>query len=134
MSWIALDDVIGCIAYALATESLRGPVNAVAPNAVTNREYTKTLGETLGRPTVFPMPGFMARLAFGEMAEELLLASSRVVPRALLDSNYRFLFADLGHALRHLLGKGPPSSDRAESIAPRPEKSLTPTTTQHESI
>ena len=109
MSWIALDDVVGCIHHALATDSLHGPVNAVSPRPVTNREFTKTLGKVLWRPTLFPMPGFMARLAFGEMANELLLASTRVLPRALLDSGYRFLYGDLESALRHLLGKDKPA-------------------------
>lgn len=111
MSWIALDDVVGCIQHAVARASLHGPVNAVAPGPVTNREFTTTLGKVLWRPTPFPMPGFMARLAFGEMANELLLASTRVLPRALLDSNYRFLYGDLESALRHLLGKDEPASD-----------------------
>lgn len=105
MSWIALDDVVGCIHHALATDSLHGPVNCVATNPVTNREFTKTLGKVLWRPTLFPLPGFMARLVFGEMANELLLASTRVLPRALLDSSYRYLYGDLASALRHLLGK-----------------------------
>ncbi|MBM4069718.1 MAG: TIGR01777 family protein [Planctomycetes bacterium] len=105
MSWIALDDVVGSIYHALATESLRGPVNVVAPRPVQNREFTRTLGRVLWRPTLFPMPGFMARLAFGEMADELLLASARVSPQALLDSGYWFLYSDLESALRHLLGK-----------------------------
>jgi uncharacterized protein (TIGR01777 family) len=112
MSWIALDDVVGCIHHALATDSLHEPVNAVAPRPVTNREFTKTLGKVLWRPTLFPMPGFVARLAFGEMANDLLLASTRVLPRALLDSGYRFLYGDLESALRHLLGKdGPTPAD-----------------------
>ncbi|HZZ79036.1 MAG TPA: TIGR01777 family oxidoreductase [Gemmataceae bacterium] len=105
MSWIALDDVVGTIYHGLATETLRGPVNTVAPKPVTNLEFTKTLGRVLGRPTMFPVPGFLARLAFGEMANDLLLASTRVVPEALLDSGYEFLYPDLEHALRHLLGR-----------------------------
>lgn len=109
MSWIALDDVVGCIHHALATDSLHGPVNAVAPRPVTNREFTRTLGKVLWRPTLFPMPAFVARRAFGEMANELLLASTRVLPRSLLDSNYRFLHGDLESALRHLLGKDGPT-------------------------
>jgi NAD dependent epimerase/dehydratase family enzyme len=107
MSWIALDDAIGCIHHALATESLRGPVNAVGPKPVTNLEFTKTLGRVLARPTIFPVPGFMARLAFGEMANDLLLASTRVLPKALLESGYQFMYPDLEHALRHLLGNCP---------------------------
>jgi len=105
MSWIALDDVIGAILHALTTEALRGPVNAVAPQAATNREFTKTLGRVLGRPTLFPMPACAARLAFGEMADELLLASQRVEPAKLLASGYQFRFPDLESALRHILGK-----------------------------
>jgi uncharacterized protein (TIGR01777 family) len=105
MSWVALDDVVGSILHALTTEALRGPVNAVGPQAVTNREFTKALGRALGRPTLFPMPACAARLAFGEMAAELLLASQRVEPAKLLASGYLFRFPDLEAALRHLLGK-----------------------------
>jgi len=105
MAWIALDDVVGAIVHVLTTEALRGPVNAVAPQPVTNREFTKTLGRVLGRPTVFPMPAFAARLAFGQMADELLLASQRVEPAKLLASGYQFRFPELEAALRHLLGK-----------------------------
>jgi hypothetical protein len=105
ISWIAIDDAVGAIYHALTAESLHGPVNAVAPNPVTNRDFTKSLGRVLRRPTVFPMPAFMARLAFGEMADALLLASARVEPRVLLDSKYHFLHEHLESALRHLLGK-----------------------------
>jgi len=105
MSWIAIDDVIGAILHALGTETLRGAVNAVAPEPVTNREFTRTLGRVLGRPTVFPMPAFAARLAFGQTADELLLASQRVEPAKLLASGYLFRFPDVEAALRHLLGK-----------------------------
>lgn len=103
MSWLSLDDAVGCVYYALRTDGLSGPINAVAPTAVTNQEFTKTLGKVLRRPTIFPMPGFMARLAFGEMADELLLSSTRVAPRVLLGSGYRFRHANLDHALRSLL-------------------------------
>ena len=104
MSWIAIDDVLGVALHALTTESLRGPANAVTPSPVTNSEFTRTLGRVLGRPTVFPMPAFAARLAFGEMADELLLASARVDPAKLRDTGYRFQYPDLEPALRHLLG------------------------------
>ena len=104
MSWIAIDDVLGVALHALTTESLRGPANAVTPSPVTNSEFTRTLGRVLGRPTVFPMPAFAAHLAFGEMADELLLASARVDPAKLRDSGYRFQYPDLEPALRHLLG------------------------------
>jgi uncharacterized protein (TIGR01777 family) len=104
-SWISLDDVVSGIHHALMSESLRGPVNLVAPRPVTNREFTKTLGKVLGRPTIFPMPAFAARLALGEMADDLLLASARVLPKQLEASGFEFRHRDLETALRHLLGK-----------------------------
>lgn len=105
MSWIGLDDIIGAIHHTLMTDALQGPVNVVAPRPVTNRDFTKTLGRVLGRPTLFPMPAFAARLAFGEMADALLLASTRVEPARLMAANYAFRHPDLEGALRHLLGK-----------------------------
>lgn len=102
MSWIALDDTAGAIEHVLNTEALRGPVNLVAPNPVTNHEFTKTLGRVLGRPTVFPMPAFAARLAFGEMADEMLLSSARVVPARLQETKYAFQYPNLEEALCHV--------------------------------
>lgn len=103
ISWVALDDVLGAMQHALLTETLAGPVNVVAPQAVTNHEFTKTLGQVLGRPTVIPLPAFAARLAFGEMADALLLASTHVVPARLQASGYTFQYPTLEGALRHLL-------------------------------
>jgi len=105
MSWIALDDVTGAIRHALTTDAVRGPVNAVAPAPVTNAEFTRTLGRALGRPTLVPLPAFAARLALGEMADELLLASQRVVPARLQASGYRFRYPTLEDALRAVLGR-----------------------------
>lgn len=105
MSWIALDDVIGAIHHCLMTETLAGPVNGVAPQPVTNRELTKTLGSVLSRPTVLPLPGFAVRLAFGEMGEELLLSSTRVEPTKLTASGYAYRCPKLRGALQHLLGQ-----------------------------
>ena len=105
VSWIALPDLVGVIRHALATDSMEGPVNAVAPHPVTNREFTKLLGRILGRPTIAALPAFAARLLFGEMADELLLASTRVEPAKLLASGYRFRLPELEGALRSLLGK-----------------------------
>jgi uncharacterized protein (TIGR01777 family) len=104
-SWIGLDDVVGAIHHALISDTLEGAVNAVAPQPVTNREFTKTLGRVLSRPTLVPLPGFAARLALGEMAEALLLASTRVEPARLLASGYTFRHPELEGALRHCLGK-----------------------------
>lgn len=105
MSWLAIDDLLRIIIHALKTESLHGATNAVAPNPVTNAEFTKTLGRVLGRPTLLPLPAFAARLALGEMADELLLASARVAPTKLLASGFVFRHPDLGLALADLLGK-----------------------------
>ncbi|MCB9925691.1 MAG: TIGR01777 family protein [Planctomycetaceae bacterium] len=104
-SWVSIDDAAGIILHAIMREGICGPVNAVAPNPVTNIEFTKTLGHVLRRPTIFPMPAFAARLALGEMADELLLASSRVDAGHLLDSGYDFRQPTLEVALRHLLGR-----------------------------
>lgn len=105
MSWVALDDVLGTIHHALMTETLHGPVNVVAPQPVTNQEFTRTFGQVLRRPTLLPLPAFVARLAFGEMADALLLASTRVMPEHLLAAGYPFRYPALEGALRHLLGK-----------------------------
>jgi hypothetical protein len=103
MSWITLDDLVGVIYHAIQTDSLAGPVNAVAPRPVTNLEFTKTLGRVLSRPAVFPLPSFAARLLLGEMADELLLASTRVEPAKLLATGYQFKHSELEAALRHVL-------------------------------
>lgn len=108
MSWIALDDVVGALHHCLMDDSVRGPVNGVAPHPVTNREYTKTLGSVLSRPTLLPMPAFAVRLAFGEMGDELLLSSTRVEPRKLLASGYAHRCPELRGALEHLLGRCSP--------------------------
>ncbi len=107
MSWVSLSDLAGIIAHALKTETLEGPVNAVSPAPATNREFTKTLGGVLFRPTLFPMPGFAARLAFGEMADALLLSSTRVDPARLQESGYDFQHPGLEGALRHVLEQCP---------------------------
>ncbi len=103
MSWIALDDVVDGIKFALANDSLKGPVNFVAPNPVTNAEFTKTLGKVLSRPTLFPIPAFGIKLLFGEMGEALLLGGQRVGPERLKSGGYRFQYDELSGALHHLL-------------------------------
>lgn len=105
MSCISINDCVGAIVHSLNTNSVAGPVNVVGPTPVTNREFTKTLGKVLRRPTVFPMPAFAARLAFGEMADELLLGSDRVEPKKLLENGFAFRHHDLEMALRHVLGR-----------------------------
>jgi uncharacterized protein (TIGR01777 family) len=103
MSWIALVDVIKGLKFVIENESIAGPVNFVAPNPVTNGEFTKTLGDALSRPTLFPMPSFAVRLAFGEMADALLLSSAKVEPKRLQESGYRFEFENLQPALAAIL-------------------------------
>ena len=105
MSWVALDDVLGGILHVLRTDGLTGAVNMVAPNPATNAEFTKTLGRVLRRPTILPLPGFAARLAFGEMADALLLASARVDPARLRQGGFAFGYPGLEDALRHVLGR-----------------------------
>lgn len=102
-SWIHVQDLVGAIHHILKTDLLAGPVNLVAPKAVRNAEFTKTLGTVLVRPTMFPMPAFAARLVFGQMGDELLLASQRVEPTKLVASGYPFQFSDLRRALEDLL-------------------------------
>jgi uncharacterized protein (TIGR01777 family) len=103
MSWVALDDVVGGIHHLLLNDAVSGPVNVVAPNPVTNREFTKRLGRALSRPTFFPIPAFGARLVFGEMGDALLLSSQRVDPVKLKRSGYQFKYPTLDSALAHVL-------------------------------
>jgi uncharacterized protein (TIGR01777 family) len=103
MSWVALDDLIRAIKFSLSSTALNGPVNATAPHPVTNHEFTKTLGRVLKRPTIFPMPSFAARLAFGEMADDMLIGGVRVQPRVLEAARFDFAYPQLEVALRHIL-------------------------------
>jgi uncharacterized protein len=103
MSWIHVHDLVGAIHHILKNDLLQGPVNMVAPKPVTNAEFTKTLGSVLSRPTVFPVPAFAAKLAFGQMAEEVLLAGQRVEPAKLIASGYPFQYSDLRKALEAVL-------------------------------
>jgi uncharacterized protein len=103
MSWVDVQDVVGAIQHILKTDQVRGPVNVVAPAPVTNTEFTKTLASVLSRPAIFPLPAFAARLVFGQMADELLLASQRVQPARLLSSGYIFRFPQLRTSLQRIL-------------------------------
>jgi hypothetical protein len=101
MSWVSLDDVVSIINLALEDEKLRGAVNVASPNPVTNEEFTKTLGEVLYRPTFIPLPEFAVNLVFGEMGDALLIDSTRVEPKRLIDAGYKFKFTDLKSALEN---------------------------------
>jgi len=103
MSWVTLEDTIAILCFAMDNEALRGPVNSVAPHPVTNAAFTKSLGRALGRPAFLPVPAWAVRLLFGEMADALLFASTRVEPRVLQQAGYTFRHPDLESALRDLL-------------------------------
>jgi uncharacterized protein len=103
MSWIDTQDMVGGIQHILKTDALTGPVNMVAPNPVTNAEFTKTLASVLRRPAIFPMPEFAVKIAFGEMGETVLLGSQRVEPVKLAESGYQFRFSELRKSLESLL-------------------------------
>jgi uncharacterized protein len=102
-SWIHVQDLVGAIHHSLKSDLLQGAVNGVSPGPVTNAEFTRILARALSRPAIFPMPAFAARLAFGQMADELLLASQRVEPSALVASGYPFHYSDLRKALEDVL-------------------------------
>lgn len=101
MSWISLDDEIAIINYVIENENIRGAVNAVSPNPVTNHDFTKTLGEVLYRPTILPLPEFAVSMVFGEMGDALLLASTKVIPKRLTDAGFEFKYPDLKGAIEH---------------------------------
>lgn len=106
MSWIALHDLVRLIVFCIDTPSVKGPVNAVAPEPVSNRDFTKTLGRVLGRPTLLPVPTFAPKLLFGkDCAQATALGSFRVIPKRALDAGFTFDFPDLDAALKHELNQ-----------------------------
>lgn len=103
MSWIHRSDLLALFAHALSTESIRGPMNATAPQPVTNEEFTRALGRVLNRPAFMPVPALALKLALGEMSS-MMLTGQRVIPAVALGSGFKFGFPDLEPALRDLLG------------------------------
>jgi uncharacterized protein (TIGR01777 family) len=106
MSWIHIQDAVRLILFAMETASLRGPVNAATPNPVSNAEFTRELAARLHRPAIFPVPEFVLKLLFGEMSE-VLLASQRVLPKALEAAGFEFQYPELGPALANILAGVP---------------------------
>ena len=104
ISWVSLEDAVRATKFAIDEEAIRGPLNVVSPNPVTNEEFTKTLGHVLNRPTALAMPAFAARLAFGEMADEMLLASQQVLPKRLHSTGFQFELPELERAMRRYVG------------------------------
>lgn len=105
VSWIALDEIAPAVQHVLATPSLRGPVNFTAPRAVSFRELAEALASTLNRPALFRVPAFAARLAMGQMADEMILTGARVVPKKLLESGYEFRVEEIGEAMKRAVRK-----------------------------
>ncbi|TVR02551.1 MAG: TIGR01777 family protein [Deltaproteobacteria bacterium] len=108
MSWIGLEDVVGALHFLLESEGISGPVNLTAPEPVTNREFTRTLGRVLRRPTLLPLPAPAVRLLLGEMGEKLLLEGAAVEPRVLRESGFVFMTPGLEQSMRHELGRDGP--------------------------
>ncbi|RME80826.1 MAG: TIGR01777 family protein [Caldilineae bacterium] len=106
MPWIHVDDVVSLLLHAARTDAVNGPMNVVAPNPVTNKVFTKTLGQTLRRPAVLPVPRLVLRAAFGEMSE-ILMASQRALPKVAQDTGYGFRYPELRPALDACLGQDP---------------------------
>lgn len=103
MSCIAIDDLAEAIVFCMENENISGPVNLTGPEPVPNTRFTKALGSVLGRPTFMPMPAFAAKLALGEMADELLLASAKVLPKKLESAGFKFAHPDIEDALRYAI-------------------------------
>lgn len=103
LSWVAIEDAVRAIRHAIDDDTLAGPVNVTAPEPVTNRQLTRALGRALGRPTVFPLPAFLARTVFGELADELLLASTRVRATRLSEAGFSFACPTVESALESAL-------------------------------
>ncbi len=103
MSWVHLEDLVSLLRHALETPEVSGPMNAIAPNPVRNKQFTRILARTIRRPALFTVPEQGLKALFGDMAE-IMLASQRVLPRVAQESGYKYLFPDLGQALKHLLG------------------------------
>ena len=105
-SWVTRGDAVRVIDYLLNNETVRGPINVVAPNPVQNSEFTGVLAHVLQRPAILPAPAFALRMLLGEMANEALLASARVIPQRLQQNGFLFADNELEPALRKILGKG----------------------------
>ena len=103
MSWISIKDEINAILFIINNQTLNGPVNLTSPNPVNNYEFTKVLGKVIKRPTVAPLPGFIARIMFGEMADAILLTGNKVYPKKLIDAGFTFEHSTLDKALKSIL-------------------------------
>jgi hypothetical protein len=106
MSWIHVDDLCGLVLHALDRPEVTGPLNGTSPQPVRNREFAKSLGRALGRPSLLPTPAFVLRALLGEMADALLLSGQRVLPKKALETGYRFSHPYLDQTLASILQSG----------------------------
>ena len=105
MPWVTLRDGVAILRFCIENEAIRGPVNVVSPQAVTNAEYTRALGAAVHRPAFMPAPAFALRIAIGEMADQALLASAHAVPVKLDKAGFRFADPEIASALKSMLTK-----------------------------
>jgi uncharacterized protein (TIGR01777 family) len=110
LSWVDLDDLVAMIEFLIDANTIEGVVNAVAPQNITNEEFTRTLGTVLSRPTFLPAPAFAIRMTMGQMGEELVLASQRAVPDRLQDAGFAYRYPSLESSLRHALDRSAATS------------------------
>jgi uncharacterized protein (TIGR01777 family) len=106
MPWITIDDILGILEHVIQNKNITGSINVVTPNPIINSQYTKLLGELLSRPTILRIPAISLKILLGQMADELLLSSARVIPKKLIESGYQFKFPEIKSALVHLLTAG----------------------------
>jgi uncharacterized protein (TIGR01777 family) len=104
ISWISIRDVVSIVDFLIQSEEISGPVNVVSPSPTTNRGLTRALGKALNRPTACGVPEFMAKIILGQMAEEMLLCSSRVSPKVLLEAKYHFIDQSLDEVISYCAG------------------------------
>lgn len=104
ISWISMRDLVNIVDFVISNETISGPVNVVSPNQVTNKQFTKSLGRALRRPTLFMVPSAIAKVVFGQMADEMLLTSARATPKVLLDAGYEFVDQSLDAVLNRYVG------------------------------
>jgi uncharacterized protein (TIGR01777 family) len=104
MPWVHIDDVVGILLHAAANEQVQGPINATAPGAATNAEFTKAFGKALHRPTFFAVPAPIFKLMVGEFAQ-IVLSSQKIAPRVATQTGYQFAHPEIGEAMRNLVGK-----------------------------
>lgn len=119
LSWIHLDDWVRLVEWAIANDSVEGPINGTAPNPVTSREFAKAIGRAVHRPSAMPAPGFMLKILFGEMATVMLIKGQRVLPKRAIELGFQFTFPDIAPAMRNIFAATAPAAPSPPATAPR---------------